>query len=107
MKLKIFEGSHGLWLLLLVGLFSACQKEIHTDLELPNNPFDLQVHFKAVVDSLPLQFDHLYENAFNEAYKVTTFKVYICQIDLINTDSNLIYHVNKNDHYLIDAADAS
>ena len=96
---------HVLFFIISAGIFSACQKEVRSDGPLSRDVFNVNINFKAIVDSLPLQFNTSYKNAFGEAYSVKTFKYYICQVDLVNTISNIVYHVNKNDYFLIDEGD--
>lgn len=69
--------------------------------------FNLTVNFTPMVDTLKLHFDSVYHNFWKEPYKVSAFKFYVCKFDLINTDSNRVYHVNADKYYLVDAADST
>lgn len=69
--------------------------------------YNIRIDFKPMVDTVKLKFDSTYYNYFDEPYKVSTFKFYVCKFDLINTDSNLTYHVNDDKYFLIDAADST
>jgi hypothetical protein len=69
--------------------------------------YNIRIDFKPMVDTVKLKFDSTYYNYFDEPYKISTFKFYVCKFDLINTDSNLTYHVNDDKYFLIDAADST
>jgi hypothetical protein len=73
----------------------------------PPDNTNLVLNFRPVADSLPLSLDSTYSNFWEEPFQVKSFKFYICQVDLINTDSNLVIHVSGDNHYLVDAADSN
>lgn len=89
---------------LLLTILGSCQKELKYDTELSGKSFNLKLNFKAVVDASPLQFNTEYKNFFQEPYTVTAFKFYIYNINLINTDSNIVSNISKADYFLIDAS---
>lgn len=95
-------------LLLMLVLFNSCAKEYSgSGWATPKEDYNLVINFTPVVDTLKLSFDSTYKNYFDEPFKVAAFKFYICQFDLINTDSNRVYNVNKDKYFLIDAADST
>jgi hypothetical protein len=97
--------------LLFIAFSGACSKEYSASgYKPPTNPqdsFNLTINFKPVVDSVPLSFDSAYTNFWKEPYTVSLFKFYVSKFDLINTDSNRVYHVNVDKYFLIDAADSN
>ena len=93
------------WMILLAGLFSACQKELQPVSPAQTDQFNLNIRFDPVVDGRPLVFNSTYTNFFNESYAVKTFKFYISQIDLEGTDGSM-YKVDRNNYYLINEADS-
>jgi len=94
-------------LLLTLTTLTSCQKELSTNNPAVNQVFDLNISFKPVVDAQSLVFDQTYHNVFGEAYQVTAFKYYVYDIRLLNTDSNLVTQVVKDEHYLVDASVAA
>ncbi len=99
------------WICLLGALLGGCQKELSVDGQLPpaqNSTFALKIRFNPVVDAQALQFNTVtYTNPFNEPYTVKTFKFYISQIDLLNTDSNLAWRLDRSNYYLINEIDSA
>lgn len=93
--------------ILLMTVLGSCQRELQNGMELSGKTFNLKIDFKAVVDITPLQFNTPYKNFFQEPYTVSAFKFYIYNINLINTDSNIVYHVSKSDYFLIDASNSA
>lgn len=85
-------------------LTPSCQKDVSADNEIQGS-VNLQIHFQAVVDADPLVLNKMYKNAFSEDYSVRTFKFYIHGIELSNSQTNNIVKIDKNEHYLINAAD--
>ena len=82
-------------------LFNACQKSLRGDEEpLPNHHLNIQ--FKPVVDGDSLEYGKTYQNIFGEQYTVSNFKFYLCQVDLLNTESGSSYRLNKDDYFLVD-----
>jgi hypothetical protein len=96
---------------LITAMSTGCSKEYSASgYKPPVNPadsFNLSINFTPVVDSIRLSFDSSYTNYWKESYKVSAFKFYVCKFDLINTDSNRVYHVNQDKYFLIDAADST
>lgn len=88
-------------------IFSSCQKEIKQAENPAPGDAKLKIQFKTVVDGEGLVFGKTYTNAFSEAYSVSAFKFYLHGIELINTQTNTIFTVDKNNYYLIDAADSA
>lgn len=95
-----------IWLMIFSYLFASCQKDISTGQDNTGNG-NLQIHFNAVVDGDKLVLGKSYKNAFAEDYSIKTFKFYIHGIELINSQTNSIYRVDKNEHYLVNAADSA
>lgn len=93
--------------LLLTGIVS-CQKELHFD-AVPEQDHNLVLHFKPVVqyDSVDLQFEQPYVNFFGQTFRVSTFKFYIHGIALINTDSNRVFRISADKHFLVDCKDSA
>lgn len=106
MRKSIFKPAHSLWMMAICIFLSACQKDVSS-----NNGSqasgNLQIHFQPIVDSYPLVFGKMYKNSFAEDYSIKTFKFYIHAIELSNSQTNNIYRVEKNNHYLINPADTS
>jgi hypothetical protein len=99
-------------LILIITAFTAgCSKEYSSGgYQKPANPadsFNLSINFTPVVDTIKLSFDSTYSNFWGERYSVSAFKFYVCKFDLINTDSNRVYHINPDKYFLIDAADST
>lgn len=97
------------WVIALFACSSgACQKEVKNDAINPGpGQNNLRIDFKPMVDSLLLRIGETYTNYFNENYQISQFKFYVSQVDLINTDSNKIYRLNRDQYFLVDAADSS
>jgi len=87
-------------------MFSSCQKELHFD-AVPEKDHNLVINFKAVVDTLALEFGTEYRNVFDEPYKVSAFKFYVHAIQMINTDSGKVFELPKDKYYLVDFADSA
>jgi len=86
-------------------LFGSCQKDVSDGQT--QGTVNLQVRFKPMVDADELTVGKTYKNAFAEDYSVSTFKFYIHGIELSNSRTNDVVRPDKNDHYLINATDAS
>jgi hypothetical protein len=104
MKMRLVNIITGFCWMLAIACLCSCQRELSTTNDGSSKVFNLNVNFRAVVDGQPLVFDEPYHNALGEAYKVSTFKYYIHDISLINTDSNIVSVVDKDNHYLVDAS---
>ena len=87
-------------------LLLSCQKDASAD-KPEQGAANLQVHLKAIVDGQPLIFGKIYKNAFGEDFSVKTFKFYLHGIELINSQTNNTYRVDKSNHFLINTADSS
>jgi hypothetical protein len=100
-----------LLLLLMAAFAGGCSKEYSasgfTKFTPEEDSFNLTVNFTPMVDTLKLHFDSVYHNFWKEEYSVSAFKFYVCKFDLINTDSNRVYHVNTDKYFLVDAADST
>ena len=101
-----------LLLILLTAVIAvSCSKEYSASGFTKTTPredsFNLTVNFTPMVDTLRLSFDSVYRNFWKEEYSVSAFKFYVCKFDLINTDSNRVYHLNSDKYFLIDAADST
>lgn len=96
---------------LLSVLSGGCSKEYsasgYTKPVEKEDSFNLRLHFRPVADTDDLHFDSSYENFWKESYSVSAFKFYICRVDLINTDSSRVYHLNPDKYFLVDAADST
>jgi hypothetical protein len=66
--------------------------------------YPLQIVFKNMVDSIPMQLHHSYHNAFGEDYTIHMFKYYISDIALQKKDGKTIKLPGS---YLINEADSS
>ncbi len=66
MKHIIMKLVLGSFLLLAVCLASSCQKQINQNVEQAGPVFDLTLNFKAVVDAVPLEYNKIYNNYFQE-----------------------------------------
>ncbi|HZG24640.1 MAG TPA: MbnP family protein [Chitinophagaceae bacterium] len=104
MKTFAAPGISAFSLLLTLAALTSCQKELSTNNPALNQVYDLNISFKPVIDGQPLLFNETYRNVFGEAYQVTAFKYYVYDIRLLNTDSNFVTQVGKDEHYLVDAS---
>ena len=91
---------------MLAVFFSSCQKELLYDVSQINS-LGLRIVFNPVADARSLLFNSTYTNPFNEPYTVKTFRFYISQVDLLNTDSAIVYQDSRSNYYLIDEADTA
>jgi hypothetical protein len=100
-----------LFVLLIAGFCLGCSKEYSaggfTKTTPKEDSFNLTIRFTPMVDSMKLRFDSVYRNFWKEEYSVAAFKFYVSKFDLINTDSNRVYHVNTDKYWLVDAADST
>ena len=100
-----------LFFILLIAASSSCSKEYSasgfTKAIPKEDSFNLTINFTPMVDTLRLSFDSVYHNYWNEKYSVSAFKFYVSKFDLINTDSNRVYHVNTDKYFLVNAADST
>ena len=86
-------------------LFVSCQKNVSgTDSHQTGN---LKIQFNTTVDADALISGKIYKNGFGEDFSVKAFKFYLHAIALANTQSNLVENLDRNNHYLVDAVDAS
>ncbi len=95
---------------LTVLLAGSCSKEYSASgvAKAPvEDSFNLTIRFPPMVDTLKLHFDSVYHNFWDEPYSVSAFKFYVSKFDLINTDSNRVYHLNTDKYFLVDAADSA
>jgi MbnP len=83
----------------------SCQKDISPANETASA--NLQIRFKPVVDGAELIPGKTYANAYSENYSVSTFKFYIHAVELINSQTNTVYSLGKENHYLINAINPS
>lgn len=90
----------------LFTVLTGCQRELSVDHAGINKSFTVKVSFKPVVDAAPLQFNKPYQNSYQETYSVQALKFYITGIQLINSLSNKMHEVSRNEYFLIDASDA-
>lgn len=93
-------------MLLTAVLITGCTKE-YSGTGNALTEYNLRIDFTPVVDTEKLKLDATYRNYFDEPYKISAFKFYVCRFDLINTDSNLVYHVNDDKYFLVDASDST
>jgi hypothetical protein len=85
---------------------SSCQKDLSTDGHTQGQA-NLHIKFDATVDGSNLIFGKSYKNAFDEEYSIKTFKFYIHGIELMNSQTNTAFTVDKDEYWLINAADSS
>jgi len=90
----------------LMIFLGSCQKELRFDKE-PEKDHNLVINFKAMVDTLPLEYGTEYRNFFDEPYKVSAFKFYVHAIQMINTDSAKVFELPKDKYYLVDFGDSA
>jgi len=88
-----------LLLLISVAFITSCKKDASHELQ-PSG--QVNIHFHPIVDALPLDFTTLYRNSAGEDYSIRTFRFYIHNIELINTDTKVSGGADAN-HYLVDA----
>ncbi|MFT3936847.1 MAG: hypothetical protein QM726_24695 [Chitinophagaceae bacterium] len=97
--------------MLTIAMFSNCSKEYSasgfTKIVPKEDSFNLTLNFTPIVDSMKLSFDSTYRNFWKEEYKISAFKFYVSNFNLINTDSGRTYHVDTAKYFLIDAADST
>lgn len=91
----------------LIKVFTGCQRELSVDQAGISKSFKVKISFKPVADGAPLQFNKPYQNSYRETFSVEAFKFYITGIQLINSFSNKVYELNRNEYFLIDASDVS
>lgn len=94
-----------LWPIAMCYVLFSCQKDTTTDNVA--GIVNLKIHFRAVVDGDGLVFGKMYKNPFAEDYSIKAFKFYIHGIELINSQTNNIFRIDKNNHYLVNAADSA
>lgn len=91
-------------------IFTACKKDLSAE-DIPISPIvkdhNLLLKFKAVVDTVPLEFGKNYTNFFKQSYSVKTFKFYIHDIEMINTDSGRVFRTSADKYYLVDFSDST
>jgi len=90
----------------LINVFIGCQRKLSVDQAGISKSFNVKISFKPVVDGAPLQFNKPYQNGYQETFLVEAFKFYITGIQLINSLSNKVNEVSRNEYFLIDASDA-
>ena len=98
--------------ILIMAAVSGCSKEysasgIPAKTTPKEDSFNLVINFAPMVDTLLLNFDSTYTNYWDEDYKVSAFKFYVSNFDLINTDSGRAYHLDTAKYFLVDAADST
>lgn len=90
-------------------LFSSCKKDFSAE-DVPIPPVvkdhNLVLNFKAVSDTLPLEFGKNYRNYFKQNFSVKTFKFYVHDIEMINTDSGRIFRTSEEKYFLVDFSDS-
>jgi hypothetical protein len=91
--------------LLIVLIFSSCQKEIRDTSTQP--VYNLNLHFRPVTGGEDLEFGKTYTNALNEPYSVRTFKFYVSAIELINDQYAETFPVDKDAYFLVDFSKAN
>ena len=98
-------------LILLMAACSSCSKEYSasgfTNITPKLDSFNLTINFIPKVDTARMRFDSAYRNFWREEYKITSFKFYVSNFDLINSDSGRTYHMDTARYFLIDAADST
>ena len=93
-----------------LSLFTSCKKDYSVE-DVPIPPVvkdhNLILKFRAVVDTIPLEFGKNYTNFFKQSYTVKTFKFYVHDIEMINTDSGRVFKTSADKYYLVDFADST
>lgn len=87
-------------------LLSSCQKDL-LNVNESQRQANLQIRFSPTVDGSKLILGKSYKNAFTEEYSITTFKFYIHRIELMNSQTNTSFQVDKSQHYLVNLTDSS
>lgn len=108
-KLLFAPLSAALLLATLIYLPS-CQKEVSTDGDATAPPeYNLVLKFKPVVDfdTAIMKFGETYTNVHGESYTVRTFKFYVHNIELINTDSAKTFPISSDQYFLVNFADSA
>ena len=97
--------------LLVIAASSSCSKEYSasgfTKTITKEDSFNLVINFTPIVDTVRLRFDSVYRNFWNEKYKISAFKFYVSNFDLINSDSGRTYHLDTGKCFLVNAADST
>jgi hypothetical protein len=104
MMKKLLLIAYGVILIMAVALLNGGCRPNNEEQKTITTP--IEITFKPVVDAAELKLGEFYNNAFNEAYRVSQFKFYLHKFELLDTELNKSFPLNVNDHYLIDAADA-
>lgn len=98
-------------LMLFITVCNSCSKEYSasgfTAIAPKEDSFNLTLQFRPMADTNRLRFDSVCRNFWKEQYKVTAFKFYVSNIDLINSDSGRTYHMDTAKYFLVDAADST
>jgi hypothetical protein len=105
-KVPLLYIQHFVYLAAFCIFLSSCQKDTSIDTGL-QGPANLQLEFAPTVDASNLIFGKTYKNAFAEEYSITAFKFYIHGIELINSQTNNIFEVGKDNHWLVNTSDSS
>jgi hypothetical protein len=91
----------------LIVFLARCQKEAGNIDTVNTGKNNLLIRFNPIVDGLPVQPTTVYLNYFNEPYRISQFKFYISAVDLINTETGTVHAIDRNNYFLIDAADSA
>lgn len=89
---------------------NACKKDKSAeDVQQPPvvKDHNLVIKFKAVMDTVPLEFGKSYQNFFKQSFSVKTFKFYVHGIEMINTDSGKVFRTGADKYYLVDFSDST
>lgn len=95
-------------LVLIIAMIASCQRELHFD-PVPEQDHNLVIKFIPVVqyDTNNLVYGDTYSNFFGQDYKVSAFKFYLHNIQMINTDSSRVFETGKTKHFLVDFNDSA
>lgn len=91
-------------------VLNACKKDKSAeDVQQPPvvKDHNLVLKFKAVIDTVPLEFGKSYQNFFRQSFTVKTFKFYVHGIEMINTDSGKVFRTGADKYYLVDFSDST
>lgn len=90
-------------LALVIVSLTSCQKEYSE----PAKDHSFTLRFRPVVQDTDniLEFGKTYTNFFNEPFEVRTFRFYIHDIRLFNTQTGDYFESGREQHFLVDAAD--
>lgn len=106
----LFAPTSAALLFALLIYFPSCQKEVSSDGDAtapPENNLTLKFIPVVDLDTDTLNFGETYTNVHGESYTVRTFKFYVHNIELINSDSGKAYPISGDQYFLVNFADSA